>query len=94
MAVKILIRRIVPEEKESSLLHLLKKLRSLTLKQTGYISGETLHRVDKPEEALVISTWHTIDDWEKWFNSKERSELQLQVDLLLEKPTKYEIYRY
>ena len=94
MAAKILIRRIVPEDKEGDLLHLLKKLRSLTLRQPGYISGETLHRVDKPEEALVISTWHSIDDWERWFNSKERSEIQDKIDLLLGEETQYEIYEY
>lgn len=94
MAVKILIRRSVPEEKEMPLLHLLKKLRSMTLKQAGYVSGETLHRVDRPDETLVISTWKSIDEWEKWFASEERSDIQLQVDLLLEKPTKYEIYKY
>ena len=47
MAVKILIKRKVAPENVLNLTVLLKKLRSLTLNQAGYIYGETLKRVDQ-----------------------------------------------
>jgi len=92
MAVKILIRRTVKEENLDALDFLLKKLRSQTVSQKGYISGETYRRFDKEDQVLVISTWQNVDDWRKWFNSDERKEIQNQIDLLTDEPTEYEIY--
>ncbi len=60
--------------------------------QPGYISGQTLKRLDKPGERLVISTWRSIDDWETWFKSSERREIQLEIDSLLGEETTYAIF--
>ena len=92
MSVKIIIKRKVPKKLEKELLPLIKKLRILTTKQPGYISGETMNRVDKPGQSLVISTWQTSEDWEKWLNSQERKAIQDQIDTLLGEKTEYEIY--
>ena len=92
MSVKIIIKRKVPKNLEKELLPLIKKLRSLTTKQPGYISGETMNRVDKPGQSLVISTWQTSEDWEKGLNSQERKVIQDQIDTLLGEKTEYEIY--
>ena len=71
MTVKIVIKRTVPKDKEKDLLPLIKELRILTTRQDGYISGETLQRIDKPDETVVISTWETAEDWNRWVNSPE-----------------------
>jgi len=94
MAVKILIKRIVPDEKAKKLSVLLRQLRTLTTNQEGYISGETLSRFDKPGENIVISTWQSVDNWRNWVISKERTELQEKIDDLLGTKTEYEIYKY
>jgi heme-degrading monooxygenase HmoA len=94
MSVRILIKRKVPKEKEADLLVLTTQLRALASREPGYISGETLKRLDKPDEFLVISTWQDADDWNKWKASKERSEIQKKIDILLGKATQYEMYHY
>ena len=94
MAVKILIRRNVPEGKEAELETILKKLRAITMDQSsGYITGETLRRVDQPGETLVISTWRDVESWRNWMLSDERSRIQEEIDALLGSKTTYEIYR-
>ena len=94
MAVKILIRRQVPEGKEEELDRLLRKLRGITMDQSsGYVSGETLRRVDKPGETLVISTWRDVESWRNWMLSEERGRIQEEIDSLLGGETIYEIYR-
>jgi len=92
MSVKIIIKRNVPKDKEKELLPLIKELRILTTKQEGYISGETLDRVDKPGQSLVISTWQTAENWNNWVNSVERKTIQDKIDTLLGKKTEYELY--
>jgi heme-degrading monooxygenase HmoA len=94
MAYKIIIKRIVPEYKVADLNPLLLELRAHATTQPGYISGETLKRVDNPGEELVISTWQTLEDWRMWLTSKERMEIQKRIDLLLGEKTQYEIYTY
>jgi len=94
MAVKILIKREVPEDKAQELSILLRRLRAMTVNRNGYISGETLRRFDKPGESLVISTWQSFDDWREWVLNKERIEIQTQIDELLGTETAYEIYTY
>jgi len=94
MAIKIIIKRIVPEEKVKSLTPLLKQLRALAANQTGYISGETLKRMDNPGQYLVISTWQSAGDWDRWISSHERKGVQDKIDVLLGKKTEYEVYTY
>ncbi len=93
MAVKILIKRKIPEKIKETLFNtLIRKLRILATQQSGYISGETLRRIDRPNEYLVISTWKDIDAWNGWKENKERAEIQNQIDVMLNEPTEYEIF--
>ena len=94
MAVKVIIRRIIPEHRAEDLVPLLKKLRALATLQPGYISGETLRRVDKPDEFLVISTWKTAQDWDKWARSHERNEIQGKIDTVLGGKTEFGIFQH
>lgn len=92
MSVKILIKRKVLDHNVNELSMLLKKLRGLTLMQNGYISGETLKRIDQQGESMVISTWRSVDDWNNWVNNEERMIIQSQIDQLLGQETEYAVY--
>lgn len=94
MAVKVIIKRMVPEGRAEDLEPLLRELRTRATSQRGYISGETLRRLDKPDEYLVISTWESVEDWERWAKSQEREEVQGKIDTLLGGKTEYAIFRY
>ena len=94
MAVKIIIKRVVPQDKARGMIPLFRKMRTLATNQPGYISGETLKRLDKPDEFIVISTWNSSDDWNRWVQSAERQEIQGEIDVLLGGKTEYEIYHY
>ena len=92
MTVKIFIKRDVPSTKVAELTVLLKRLRSVTLMQPGYISGQTLKRLDKAGETMVISTWRSVEDWNNWVNHSKRIAIQDEIDLLLGAETEYAIY--
>jgi len=94
MAVKVLIKRKVPEGKAKEVIPIFREMRGLAMEQEGYISGETLRRIDIPDEYLVISTWHSSEDWEKWLAASQRDALQKQLDAHLGGKTEYEIYHY
>ncbi|MDR3629672.1 MAG: antibiotic biosynthesis monooxygenase [Desulfocapsaceae bacterium] len=92
MTVKIFIKRDVQDKNFAELTALLKSLRALTLNQPGYISGETLQRIDKTNESMVISTWRSVGDWNNWVNNPRRLELQTKIDQLLGTETDYAVY--
>lgn len=92
--VKIHIKRQVPPEKLEGLRRLINQLRALAMGQPGYITGETLIRVDKPGESLVVAKWQSTDYWKQWLQSAERAQIQAKIDELLGEETRYEIYEY
>jgi heme-degrading monooxygenase HmoA len=94
MAVKVFIKRVIPEGKVNELLPLFRRLRNLAISQPGYISGETLRGVDNTGQFLVISTWQSIDNWRQWVVHPERIEIQKQIASQLKEEPTYEIYQY
>jgi heme-degrading monooxygenase HmoA len=94
MAVRILIKRTVPSGKAKDLIPLFRQMRTLAMEQPGYISGETLRRLDHPDQFLIISTWKSSGDWEAWEKTRQRQEIQDKIDALLGGETHYEIYHY
>ena len=94
MAVKVLIRRTIPENKARQMIPLFRKMRRLANEQSGYITGETMRNLENPDEFMVISTWETSDDWKRWVQSDEREQIQKQIDDLLGGNTDYEIFHY
>jgi heme oxygenase (mycobilin-producing) len=92
MTVKIFIKRNVQEKNIAELTTLLKRLRSLTLNQPGYISGETLRRIDSPDESMVVSTWRSVEDWNNWVNNENRLKIQTEIDRLTGQETEYAVY--
>ena len=94
MAVKIFIRRTIPQDKAKKMIPLFRQMRASAATQSGYITGETLRSMDKPEEFMVISTWQSSEDWNKWLKSDDRNQVQSKIDELLGGETDYEIFHY
>ena len=93
MAITVFIQRKFREkEKAAKLAPLIVEIRSLATMQPGYITGKTFRCLDCPGEYIVISTWNSLDDWNRWLQSKQRMALQKQVDDLLGEVTQYRIY--
>jgi heme-degrading monooxygenase HmoA len=94
MAIRVFVKRTVSDDKVEAVRGHIDKLRNMTTGQPGYISGETMRRIDEPGAILVVSKWKTRKDWQRWFESPERSKVQRQIDELLGVPTTYEIYDF
>jgi len=94
MAVKVFIRRTVPQDKARAMIPLFRQMRASAATQSGYITGETLRSMDNPEEFMVISTWQSSEDWNKWLKSADRNKVQSKIDELLGGTTHYQIFHY
>jgi heme-degrading monooxygenase HmoA len=92
MAVKIIIDRKVKKGNEADFLKLLEELRRKAIAAKGYISGETLQASDDSHHLIVVSTWHSADDWKNWEKNPTREEVQAKIEKLMVRPTKTRIY--
>jgi len=92
MTVKIIIDRKVKKGNVSEFLKLLEELRGKAISANGYISGETLQASDDPHNLIVVSTWHSIEEWKIWEKNPERQEIQTRIEKLMVRPTKMKIY--
>lgn len=93
MPISVMIQRSFNDaEKATQLAPLIVKLRSLAAIQPGYLTGKTFRCLDCPGEYLVISTWSTLETWNRWLHSKERETIQNQIDDLLGEKTQYRLY--
>jgi heme-degrading monooxygenase HmoA len=93
MAITVMIQRTFNDSQTAAnLAPLIVKLRSQATIQPGYITGKTFRCLDCPGEFLVISTWHSLDDWNRWFHSDERRDIQKRIDEILNETTRYRIY--
>ena len=92
MTVKIIIERTAKPDQQDELLLLLKELRSHAIHQPGYIAGETLTSVDRSGMHLVISTWHSLNDWRAWENNPQRTMISAQMEPLLTNPSKVGVF--
>lgn len=91
MAVRVIIDRKIKKGKKDDFSQLLKEMRTKAMEAKGYISGETLRAFDDPNNYLVISTWHSIDDWKNWEKSPDRKEIERKIEKIVARPTKVKI---
>jgi heme-degrading monooxygenase HmoA len=93
MAVEVLIKRKIKQGGNAKkMVPLILQMRALALHQLGYISGKTLCDLEHPGDCLVISLWETVDDWNRWKHTKERTHIESKIEALTGEETHYNIY--
>ena len=93
MAIGVLVKRVTKHGEDAKvLLPYIVELRSLAVRQPGYISGETFFNLDRTDECLVIGRWTTIELWQQWKQDPLRIELDNKMEKYLGAKTEYSIY--
>lgn len=93
MAVSVIIQRTIKDkEAAAQVAPLMLQLRSRASVQPGFLTDQTFSCIDCDGEYLVISTWHTLEEWETWMHSEERMAIQHQIDDILGEETRYRYY--
>ena len=93
MAIGVLIKRVTKDGQNAKvLLPQIIELRSLGVRQPGYISGETFIHLERPDESLVISRWTSLEHWRQWTRDQRRIELDGNLEKYLGTQSEYNIY--
>ena len=92
--VRVIIERRCRGGKEGEMENLLIEFRTTAMQRNGYVSGETIKRLDNPCYWLVISTWVDVDHWNQWQASPERRQIMKKIEPLLAEPEKITLYGF
>jgi len=93
MAIGVLIKRVTKGGVDAKeLMPLIVELRSLAVRQPGYISGETFFNLDRPEECVVIGKWTSLEYWQQFNRNKRRTEIIDNIEKQLESKAEYNFY--
>jgi heme-degrading monooxygenase HmoA len=47
---------------------------------------------DNSNTTLVIGTWQSLQDWNRWKENSERKKIDAMLEIYQERPTTYEPY--
>ena len=88
--IRVVIKRQITQKERIS--ELIRELRAAAIPHPGYLGGETMISTDDKRVIIVMSTWRSLDDWEKWKMSEKRSEITEKISPLLAAPPTIETY--
>ncbi len=54
--------------------------------QPGWIGGQMLQPTDRPSDRIIVGTWHSRDDWEKWHHDARFEETREELEGLTVEP--------
>lgn len=46
----------------------------------GFINGETMRDLQRPNHHYLLSKWRSLHDWKRWYYSDERYNVMNQVN--------------
>ena len=71
---------------EEELLVALREMRRDAVHAPGYISGEMLRDLADPAHYVIVSTWRSRADWDRWAECEARQRVRSRSAPLLTKP--------
>ncbi|MDQ7048888.1 MAG: antibiotic biosynthesis monooxygenase family protein [Enterobacterales bacterium] len=77
--IRVVIERNIRPNHLEEYLDLIRQVRKQANHQSGFIAGELLHEKDKPQHAMIISSWENCAAWQQWFESEQRANTLKQM---------------
>jgi heme-degrading monooxygenase HmoA len=92
--IRVLIERHIADD----LTELYEQAARATLTQAmqahGFISGESMHNAQDPNHRVILASYRTIQDWQRWARSPERQEMMAAITPLLTSDEKITIFEH
>jgi heme-degrading monooxygenase HmoA len=86
--IRVLLERQVAEGMEEDYRRTLVEMRNEAVRFPGYVEGESLRDPNNPQHNVVISSWRSLEDWERWVSSSIRERVLATISPMLEEPEK------
>jgi heme-degrading monooxygenase HmoA len=73
--IRVIIEREIAEGLEEYYESAITSLLGVMSKAGGYLSGESLVDIHRPNRYVVVTRWVDEAAWDRWFHSGERQEM-------------------
>jgi heme-degrading monooxygenase HmoA len=91
--IRVIIEREIAEGLERFYEQAISNLLDVMANAPGYLAGESLVEIHRPNRYLVVTRWASEDAWNRWFVSAERQELLDSVRPFLQNEEKLTLLR-
>ena len=89
--IKVIIEREIDSGMETTYEDAIKNTLRAILEAPGYTSGATYKDVENPNRRFIITNWQSLEDWQIWARSQQRSDVVAAVRATLRQPEKVTI---
>ncbi|WP_067863858.1 antibiotic biosynthesis monooxygenase family protein [Neptuniibacter marinus] len=92
--IRVMIERHIADELVIHYDKVARETLQRAMQAHGFISGEALQNVTNHKHRLVIATYRTLQDWQRWASSEERLEMMAMINPMLESEEKITIFEH
>lgn len=92
--IRVLIERHIADDLGAHYEKAARETLQLAMQAHGFISGEALKNASDPNHRMVIATYRTLQDWQRWAQSSERQDMMATLNPMLETEEKVTIFEH
>ncbi len=81
--IRVLIERHIADDLADHYEQAARATLAEAMQAHGFISGEALHNTQDPNHRVVLATYRTLQDWQRWARSAERQEAMAVINPML-----------
>ncbi|RMF19602.1 MAG: antibiotic biosynthesis monooxygenase [Gammaproteobacteria bacterium] len=89
--IRVMIERHIMEGASDAYAQAVREMIQFTVRVPGFLSGEAFRDLQDDHRRYVMSKWRSLEEFEAWWNSADRTRLMLAVQPLLREPEKVHI---
>jgi len=82
--IRVIIERSIAEGLEEPYEQAIRRTIQQAVQAPGFISGESLRDLNKPNHRVVVSTWQSVAHWNAWESSDPRKDQLGELSVMLE----------
>ncbi|ANG63311.1 antibiotic biosynthesis monooxygenase [Marinobacterium aestuarii] len=92
--IRVLIERHIADDLADHYEQAARATLTEAMQAHGFISGEALHNSQDPNHRVVLATYRSIQDWQRWARSAERQEAMAVINPMLIREEKITILEH
>lgn len=91
--IRVIIEREIAEGLEQFYEKAIADLLEVMTSAPGYVSGESLVDIHRPNRYVVVTRWSNEDTWNRWFRSTQRQQMLSAIAPFLMRDEKITLLR-
>jgi heme-degrading monooxygenase HmoA len=92
--IRVLIERHIADDLSDHYEKAARATLTEAMQAHGFISGEALHNIQDSNHRVVLATFRSVQDWQRWARSPERQEAMATINPMLISQEKITLFEH